>query len=122
MQEAVVHTVADDGVFKVTVGPAASSSDGTIVVSNGVCETKGHPHPRMNCGLAVKHGTLYLYGGLYENGDRMYTFSDLHALGKFYLSCNQSVQGTYDFTVKTLIEPLLNQTKVSFCLILCYVG
>jgi hypothetical protein len=35
----------------------------------------------MNCGLAVKHGLLYLYGGLIEDGDKQFTLSDFYSLG-----------------------------------------
>jgi hypothetical protein len=35
----------------------------------------------MNCGLAVKRGLLYLYGGLVEEGDKQFTLSDFYSLG-----------------------------------------
>ncbi|KAF4532118.1 hypothetical protein B566_EDAN004124 [Ephemera danica] len=38
------------------------------------------PSTRMNAGLAVKQGKLYLYGGLYEDGDRQITLSDMYCL------------------------------------------
>uniref|UniRef100_A0A670YS19 Kelch domain containing 4 n=1 Tax=Pseudonaja textilis TaxID=8673 RepID=A0A670YS19_PSETE len=38
------------------------------------------PCPRSNAMLAVKHGVLYLYGGMFEVGDRQFTLSDLYAL------------------------------------------
>jgi hypothetical protein len=40
------------------------------------------PSSRMNAGLAVKQGKLYLYGGLYEDGDKQITLSDMYVLGK----------------------------------------
>ncbi|XP_046682403.1 kelch domain-containing protein 4 [Homalodisca vitripennis] len=78
---AEVQKVSDDGVFTVTVGPSlATSSDTVATADNSTSPTACHPHPRMNCGLAVKHGSLYLYGGLYEKGDQTVTFNDLHVL------------------------------------------
>lgn len=72
--------VADDGIFTVTVGPAAVDNSASAVIRSD----KPHvfqPSPRMNCGLAVKHGVLYLYGGMFEDGDRQLTLSDLYSLG-----------------------------------------
>uniref|UniRef100_A0A8D8X188 Kelch domain-containing protein 4 n=1 Tax=Cacopsylla melanoneura TaxID=428564 RepID=A0A8D8X188_9HEMI len=70
--------LADDGVFKVTQGPARSvpvlkegSSEGSVVFT---------PRPRMSCGMAVKHGVLYLYGGLFEKDEVQYTLADFYSL------------------------------------------
>ncbi|KAM6223821.1 kelch domain-containing protein 4 [Rhynchocyon petersi] len=38
------------------------------------------PSPRSNAMLAVKHGVLYVYGGMFEAGDRQFTLSDLYCL------------------------------------------
>ncbi|XP_062817561.1 kelch domain-containing protein 4 isoform X1 [Anolis carolinensis] len=38
------------------------------------------PCPRSNAMLAVKHGTLYVFGGMFEVGDRQFTLNDLYAL------------------------------------------
>lgn len=38
------------------------------------------PSPRSNAMLAVKHGRLYLYGGMFEAGDRQVTLGDLYCL------------------------------------------
>ena len=38
------------------------------------------PSPRSNAMLAAKHGRLYLYGGMFEAGDRQVTLSDLYCL------------------------------------------
>ena len=40
------------------------------------------PSPRMGSGLCIKHGLLYLYGGIVEDGDKQYTLNDMFALGK----------------------------------------
>lgn len=42
------------------------------------------PSPRMGSGLCVKHGVLYLYGGIVEDGDKQYTLNDMFALGKLW--------------------------------------
>ncbi|XP_075851967.1 kelch domain-containing protein 4 isoform X2 [Microcebus murinus] len=38
------------------------------------------PSPRSNAMLAMKHGVLYVYGGMFEAGDRQVTLSDLYCL------------------------------------------
>uniref|UniRef100_A0A7M4EGZ1 Kelch domain containing 4 n=1 Tax=Crocodylus porosus TaxID=8502 RepID=A0A7M4EGZ1_CROPO len=38
------------------------------------------PCPRSNAMLAVKHGLLYVYGGMFEVGDRQFTLSDLYSI------------------------------------------
>ena len=40
------------------------------------------PPPRISGGVAVRRGTLYLYGGLYEEGDKQLTLNDFYALGE----------------------------------------
>jgi hypothetical protein len=74
--------VSDDGIFKVTVGPVTSTLPSKQnAESSSRARQAFTPSPRMNCGLAVKHGLLYLYGGLVEEGDKQYTFSDFYSLG-----------------------------------------
>ncbi|KAI1890086.1 hypothetical protein AGOR_G00169590 [Albula goreensis] len=38
------------------------------------------PGPRSNAMTTVKHGKLYLYGGMFEVGDRQITLNDMYAL------------------------------------------
>ena len=38
------------------------------------------PCPRTNAALAVKHGDLYVYGGMYEDGDKQVTLADMYKL------------------------------------------
>lgn len=38
------------------------------------------PCPRSSAMATVKHGKLYLYGGMFEVGDRQFTLSDLYSL------------------------------------------
>ncbi|XP_057569423.1 kelch domain-containing protein 4 isoform X3 [Hippopotamus amphibius kiboko] len=78
------------------------AEDGTVVTIKQVLaapgpagqpESRGHddgaedagvpaaePSPRSNAMLAVKHGRLYLYGGMFEAGNRQVTLSDLYCL------------------------------------------
>lgn len=69
--------LSDDGVFKVTMGPATKTPTNT----SSEKETKHfQPASRMNSGLAVKHNMLYVYGGMFEDGNKQVTFSDLYAI------------------------------------------
>lgn len=72
-------TISDDGVFKVTVGPKPTSSNQETIRLNDSAKLFS-PCPRINCGLAIKHGSLYLYGGMFEDGDKQITFNDLYSL------------------------------------------
>ncbi|XP_043248419.1 kelch domain-containing protein 4-like [Colletes gigas] len=69
--------VDDDGIFTVTIG---STSAITTHKKENTHEDVFVPCPRINPGLAVKHNVLYLYGGMFENGDRQYTLNDLYSL------------------------------------------
>lgn len=76
-------TTVTDGVFTMTVGPAASSSQPEQMITSS--PEAFSPSPRMSCGLAVKHGFLYLFGGVFEDGDKEITFADLYRLGEFLI-------------------------------------
>lgn len=80
IQESVKETtISDDGIFKVIVGPAPSAVSSKV--ENDTEEVKIlQPSARMNCGLAIKHGTLYLYGGMFEDGDKQITYSDFYSI------------------------------------------
>lgn len=74
-----VVTKSDD-VFTVKIGPSASA-----ISESGACALSPtleafSPKGRMSAGMAVKSGILYLYGGMYEEGDRRVTLSDFYAL------------------------------------------
>lgn len=43
-------------------------------------QNSGFPAPRMNAGLAICNGILYIYGGSYEEGSRQYTLSDFYSI------------------------------------------
>lgn len=76
------QVVSDDGVFTVTVGPASASGSAQGESMAGDAITVFQPAPRMNCGLAVKHGVLYVYGGMVEEGSKQFTMSDFYSLGE----------------------------------------
>eukprot|EP00071_Canis_lupus_P041245 XP_022274802.1 kelch domain-containing protein 4 isoform X2 [Canis lupus familiaris] len=84
--EVVREVVTEDGTvitikqMFATPGPAgkpqSNEEDSPDEVGGPVVE----PSPRSNAMLAVKHGWLYLYGGMFEAGDRQITLSDLYCL------------------------------------------
>jgi len=78
-------TVDNDEIFTVTIGPTelpttSSSSLQPIPALTNDKETNFFPSPRMNAGMVVKNNILYLYGGMMEENDRQYTFSDFYSL------------------------------------------
>ena len=80
--ESDLHTI-DDGVFKVTIGGAANTMD---VDENKQTDDKHDvtnaviPSPRMNALLTFKRSSVYLYGGIFEDGDRQITYDDMYLL------------------------------------------
>lgn len=62
-----------------TVGPAPVSSAPCTAQPQG--QTTFTPSPRINPGMAVKNGVLYMYGGMFEAGDKQYTLNDFYSLG-----------------------------------------
>ncbi|XP_011706624.1 PREDICTED: kelch domain-containing protein 4 isoform X2 [Wasmannia auropunctata] len=82
MQSTVI--VDDDGIFTVTIGSVESSTASSSFLQPNSAVTNDtttfFPLPRINAGMAVKHNILYLYGGMMEEGDRQYTFSDFYNL------------------------------------------
>ncbi|XP_023392422.1 kelch domain-containing protein 4 isoform X1 [Pteropus vampyrus] len=84
--EVVREVVAEDGTV-VTIKqvlsapgpvgqPQSDEDDSPEEAGSPVVE----PSPRSNAMLTVKHGRLYLYGGMFEAGDRQVTLSDLYCL------------------------------------------
>lgn len=71
-------------MFSVKIGPQVSEISAENSASCSVEMTSSAstflPNPRMNANLVVKHGILYLYGGLCEDGDRQLTLSDFYSL------------------------------------------
>nr|XP_018895787.1 PREDICTED: kelch domain-containing protein 4 [Bemisia tabaci] len=77
--EPAVSTVVDDGIFKVTVGPALPQKAAKTPDPSKQSDEFA-PSPRMSSGLAIKNGVLYLYGGLCEVGDKTITLCDFYSL------------------------------------------
>ncbi|XP_065359382.1 kelch domain-containing protein 4 [Calliphora vicina] len=75
-------TVKTDGIFTITVaGPSSASAALPKVPSLFPNRRpKNVPSPRMNPGVCVCKGTLYIYGGLSEEDNKQYTFNDFYAL------------------------------------------
>ncbi|KAK9871490.1 hypothetical protein WA026_012862 [Henosepilachna vigintioctopunctata] len=77
-QENNIETeISNDGVFKVTVGPALQKSLPNIQEKKS---KNFQPCPRINCGLAIKRGHLYIYGGMFEIGDKQITLNDFYSI------------------------------------------
>ncbi|XP_018331118.1 kelch domain-containing protein 4 [Agrilus planipennis] len=75
------QTVSDDGVFTVTVGPSENlSKTNSSTFSTYENLNLFWPTPRMNAGLAIKYSVLYVFGGIYEDGNRQLTLNDFYAL------------------------------------------
>lgn len=87
--EVVREVVAEDGTvmtIKQVVSPleaeppkleSEEEEDGAGEEASG---QQVEPCPRSNAMLAVKHGLLYVYGGMFEVGDRQFTLNDLYAV------------------------------------------
>nr|XP_060644474.1 kelch domain-containing protein 4 isoform X2 [Anolis sagrei ordinatus] len=87
--EIVKEVVAEDGTI-MTIKEVVSVPEAEVQKSEeeeeeeeAVDEASGQlvePCPRSNAMLAVKHGMLYVLGGMFEVGDRQFTLNDLYAL------------------------------------------
>lgn len=84
--EVVREVVTEDGTvvtIKQTLAAPGSAGQPRSDEEDSPDEAGGpvvEPSPRSNAMLAVKHGRLYLYGGMFEAGDRQVTLSDLYCL------------------------------------------
>ncbi|XP_054719958.1 kelch domain-containing protein 4-like [Uloborus diversus] len=75
--------VTEDSIFTVKIGPQTSSSSAANPTSSSTIRSSSQnfiPKPRMNGSLVIRHGTMYLYGGIYEDGDKQLTLSDFYSL------------------------------------------
>ena len=70
-----------------TLGPTPSVKN-TIINDDESAENVFIPSARINPGLAVKNNVLYMYGGLFEDGDRTYTLNDFYSLGNIWFIPN----------------------------------
>ncbi|RXG70941.1 Kelch domain-containing protein 4 [Armadillidium vulgare] len=72
--------VSDDGVFTVTVGPSSKGPLEDEFSTRSKSKNIFTPPPRINPGMVVKKGILYLYGGMFEEGDKQLTLNDFYSL------------------------------------------
>ncbi|XP_044519127.1 kelch domain-containing protein 4 isoform X2 [Gracilinanus agilis] len=87
-QEVITEVVAEDGtvmtIKQVIPAPGPSSrADSESDEEEAGDEAGGplvEPCPRSNAMLAVKQGLLYVYGGMFEAGDRQFTLNDFYCL------------------------------------------
>ncbi|XP_069196076.1 kelch domain-containing protein 4 isoform X2 [Procambarus clarkii] len=71
----------DEEDSEVSVGPSQSSSASDKASrAEGDATEVFSPPPRINAGMAIKRGVLYLYGGMYEDGDKQLTLNDFYSL------------------------------------------
>uniref|UniRef100_G1N686 Kelch domain containing 4 n=1 Tax=Meleagris gallopavo TaxID=9103 RepID=G1N686_MELGA len=72
----------DGGDDEVISGPADEKerSESEEEEEDAALSPQVEPCPRSNAMLAVKHGVLYVYGGMFEVGDRQFTLSDLYSI------------------------------------------
>lgn len=71
--------VSDDGVFTMVVGGGAKAGGSTT----GPDKDKSAinmPSPRMNSGLVICKGNLYVFGGIVEEGSKQFTLCDFYSL------------------------------------------
>jgi hypothetical protein len=78
--EGATSNMFDDGVFQVKIGPALGSAPGEEPGDEQRAVKVFQPHPRMGPLMAVKNGVLFLYGGMFERGDKQFTFKDFYSL------------------------------------------
>lgn len=70
----------------------------------------------MKPGLAICKGTLYLFGGEYENGSKQYTLNDFYSLGRrqntIFVSLSNEKYRFFDFHAQ-YFENLEKKTLIS---------
>ncbi|XP_051884200.1 kelch domain-containing protein 4 isoform X2 [Pristis pectinata] len=88
--EIVKEVVTEDGTV-MTVKQVMNSSDSKPITGSEMEEEEEEeedsetspfikPCPRSNAMAAIKHGVLYIYGGMFEVGDRQFTLNDLYCI------------------------------------------
>ncbi|XP_002030298.2 kelch domain-containing protein 4 [Drosophila sechellia] len=75
-------TTTTDGIFTVTVGGPSTSTPFVSKIPSLFAKPKptNVPSPRMNPGMCVCKGTLYIFGGIFEEDDKQFTYNDFYAL------------------------------------------
>lgn len=86
-------TVSTDGVFTMVIGGGSSSATASKVDTKLVAAAN-IPSPRMKVGLVVVKGTLYLYGGVREEGDKQYTLADFYSLDLHKMDAWKTIIGS----------------------------
>lgn len=88
-------TVSTDGVFTMVMGGGSTSTTASKGDSKGVLAAAANiPSPRMKVGLVVVKGTLYLYGGVREEGDKQYTLADFYSLDLHKMDAWKTIIGS----------------------------
>lgn len=72
----IKSTVTTDGVFTMVVGSSKASS--SVIETSDINDNR--PSPRMNTGMVICKGNLYIFGGAYEEGSKQFTLCDLSSL------------------------------------------
>ena len=102
-----------DDVFTVTVSsetdPKADPESQSEMLNN---QELFIPGVRMNTLLAMKHGILYMFGGIYEAGDKQYTLSDMYSLDLHKLD-------QWNTIVACDLDLLVRTNLCHFCFTLC---
>ena len=114
----------EDAVFKITVGPQSSNivTDNSEGASDNAELTEVFmPSPRMNALMVVKNNQLFLYGGIYEDGDKQYTLSDfysldLHKLDEWHIIIKNDLKTQVNIPF-TLLYVLKTQVNIPFTLL-----
>lgn len=79
-EEISQEKVVDDGIFTVRVGGSSTEKGGSESLGAAGGENPAHPHPRINCSMAMKGSKLFLYGGSFEEGQIQHTLSDFYSI------------------------------------------
>ncbi|XP_059848997.1 kelch domain-containing protein 4 isoform X2 [Hypanus sabinus] len=90
--EIVKEVVTEDGTV-MTIKQVINNSNSKPVTENDLEEEEeegedkdsetsqsNEPCPRSSAMAAIKHGVLYIYGGMFEVGDRQFTLNDLYSI------------------------------------------
>ncbi|KAH8298672.1 hypothetical protein KR018_010674 [Drosophila ironensis] len=77
-----VTTTTSDGIFTVTVGGPSTSTSYVSQIPSLFPKPKptNVPSARMNPGLVICKGALYLFGGIFEENDKQLTYNDFYSL------------------------------------------
>lgn len=78
MKDNSASTTTSDGIFTITVG--ASTTTKSLFGLKPKPKAKPGPTFRMNPGMCVCKGNLYVYGGIYEDEDKQYTYNDFYSV------------------------------------------